>query len=214
MSGIKENRGALNKNRMAFGLPDERKLLEGCLAQDKKAWDIFVDRYNRLISHAIVQTLKRYSFATENRVVHDLFHTVFLCLLENNCKKLRQFRWKYKLSSWLHIIAVRVTIDYLRKQSEDLSLNGETHGEIPLKERMANGNPLADELIELKEEERIFEQIKKNLTTREQLFVELYYCRDLSVPETARILNTTANNVYQLKSIVRGKMKKMVEKFL
>lgn len=214
MGGIRENREALDKNRIAFGLPDERKLLEGCLAQDKQAWDTFVEKYNRLISHAIVITLKKYSFTTEDHLVGDLFHTVFLSLIENNCKKLRQFRWKCKLSSWLHIIAVRVTIDYLRKQSDHLSLNGETDEEIPLKERITNGNPLADELIELKEEERIFEQIKKTLTSRERLFVELYYCRELSAAETARILNTTANNVYQLKSRVREKMKEAAGKLL
>jgi len=193
---------------------DESKLLKGCLSQDKKSWDIFVKRYNRLISHAIVQTLNRYSFTPENHIVDDLFHTVFLSLIEDNCKKLRQFRWKCKLSNWLHIIAVRVTIDYLRKQSEHLSLNGETDEEIPLKERVANGNPLPGEIIELKEEKRIFEQIKRSLTSRERLFVELCYRRELSADEIARILNTTANNIYQLKSTVREKMKKMVEKLL
>jgi len=204
----------VDKNGMAFGLPDERKLLQGCLSQDKEAWDTFVETYKRLISHAIVQTLKRYSVSSETHVIDDLFHTVFLSLIEDNCKKLRQFQWKCKLSSWLHIIAVRVTIDYLRKQSDHLSLNGETENKIPLKERIANGNPLADELLDSKEEERIFEQIKTNLTSREQLFVELYYCRELSPAKIARILNTTPNNVYQLKSWVRKKMKKMVEELL
>ena len=199
---------------MAFGFPDERKLLEGCLAQDKQAWDTFVENYNRLISHAIVITLKKYSFTTEDHLAGDLFHTIFLSLIEDNCKKLRQFQWKCKLSSWLHIIAVRATVDHLRKEREHLSLNGETDEEIHLKERIANGNPLPHELIELKEEERIFEQIKKTLTSRERLFVELYYRRELSAAETARILNTTANNVYQLKSRVREKMKKMVEKLV
>ena len=189
---------------MALGLPDERKLLDRCLAQDKEAWDTFVETYNRLISHAIAQTLKKYSVSPETHVVDDLFHTVFLSLVENNCKKLRQFQWKCKLSSWLHIIAVRVTIDYLRKQSEHLSLNGETDEKIPLKERIANGNPLPDELLESKEKERIFEQIKSTLTSRERLFVELYYCRELSPNEIARILNTTTNNVYQLKNFSRS----------
>lgn len=193
---------------------DESKLLKGCLSQDKKSWDIFVKRYNRLISHAIVQTLNRYASTPENHIVDDLFHTVFLSLIEDSCKKLRQFRWKCKLSSWLHIIAVRVTIDYLRKQLEHPSLNGETTEEKSLKETMTNGNPLPGELIELKEEKRIFEQIKSALISRERLFVELYYSRELSPTEIAKILNTTENNIYQLKSTVREKMKKMVEKLL
>ena len=102
---------------MKFKFSDDNSLLERCLAQDKKAWDVFVDRYNRLIYNAIVQTLNKYSFAIENQIVDDLFQTVFLSLIEYNYKKLRQFQGKCKLSSWLHIIAVRITINFLRKQS-------------------------------------------------------------------------------------------------
>jgi len=212
--GIPGKKEIMDQNRGRFAFPDEKKLLKRCLAQDKKAWDTFVERYNRLICHAIVQTLKKYSFDLENQVVDDLFHVVFLSLIEDNYKKLRQFRWKCKLSSWLHIIAARVTIDYLRKQSEHLSLNGDTVEEKPLKEELTNGNPLPDELIELKEEKRIFEQIQRTLTSGERLFVELYYSRELSPTEISRILNTTENNVYQLKNRVREKMKKVVKAFL
>jgi RNA polymerase sigma factor (sigma-70 family) len=195
-------------------LPDEKTLIEGCLSQDKEAWDIFVERYSPHISHAIVQTLKRYSVAPANQVIDDLFQTVFLSLLSDRGKKLRQFRWKCKLSSWLHIIAVRVTIDYLRKQPGHLSLNGETEEGVSLKEKIPNGNPLPIELIERQEEKRLFEKINKQLTARERLFVELYYLHELTPAEIARVLNTTTNNIYQLKSVVRGKMKKLVKKYL
>lgn len=203
----------MDNNRMRFGSPDERKLLEGCLSQDKESWDIFVETYKGLISYAIVQTLNRYSFAPENQTVDDLLHTVFLSLIEDNHRKFRQFQWKCKLSSWLHIVAVRVTIDYLRKQSEHPSLNGETDEEKSIKESVANGNPLPDELIELKEEKETLEQIKRSLTSKEQFFGKLCYCYELSPREIARILNTTTNNIYQLKIRVRKKMEKMVEKF-
>ena len=199
---------------MQTGFHDDITLVERCIKQDKKAWDAFVKKYNRLISHSIAQTLKRYYFPFENQIVEDLFHSVFLSLIENDCKKLRQFRWRCSLSSWLHVIAARITIDYLRKQSPGLSLNGETDDEIPLKDKLTNGNPLPDEMLEHKEEKVIFEQIKKSLTKRELVFLELYYSRELSPIEISKILNTTENNVYQLKSLVRKKMKNVVGKFL
>lgn len=204
----------MDKRQVKVRFSKERKLLERCIAKDKGAWDTFVERYNRLISHAIVQTLKRYSFDSENKIVEDLFHTVFLSLIEDNCKKLRQFRWKCKLSSWLHIITVRITIDYLRKKSEHFSLNGGINEGAALEERIPDGNPLPDHVIEMEEEKRIFEHIKRSLTSRERFFVELYYSRELSPTEISRILNTTENNVYQLKNRVREKMRKMVAKFL
>jgi RNA polymerase sigma-70 factor, ECF subfamily len=198
---------------MKYIFSDENTLLEKCLAQDKKAWDTFVERYNRLIYKSIVQTLKKYSFTIENQIVDDLFQTVFLSLIEYNCKKLRQFQGRCKLSSWLHIIAVRITVDFLRKQSIHLSLNGETEQERSIKETIANGNPLPDEVIDQEEEKMIFDKVKSELNAREQLFVEFYYSRELSSAEVAKIMNITPNNVYQIKNRVRGKMRTTVEKY-
>ena len=79
---------------MRTGFHDDIKLVERCISQDKKAWDAFVEKYKRLTSHSIVQALKRYLFSLENQIVEDLFHTVFLLLIEDNCKKLKQFRWR------------------------------------------------------------------------------------------------------------------------
>jgi len=204
----------MNRKQTEPRFPDENDLLKRCLAKDKKAWDIFVERYHPLISHAILQTLEKYSVSPVNQIIPDLFHTVFLSIIEDNNKKLNQFRWKCSLSSWLHIIAVRVTVDYLRKQSEHPSLNGETAAETSLKEEIANGNPLPDRVIELKEEKRLFQQIKKGLSSKERLFVELCYSRELPSAKIAKILKTTENNVYQLKSRIREKMKKIAGELL
>ena len=193
---------------------DEIKLINGCIEQDNQAWDTFVERYSRLISNAIVKTLRKYSYSTENQIVEDLFHTVFLSLIENNCRKFRKFKWKCKLSSWLHLITVRVTIDFLRKQTVHLSLNGETKEEMTIRETVSNGNPLPDKLIDMNEEKIIFEQIKKKLTPRERLFIELYYCRELSADECADALNTNKNNVYQMKNKIRDKLKEIVKKLI
>ena len=62
---------------MGHGMFSEKTLIKRCLSQDKKAWDAFVDRYSRLISHAIVKTLAKYSCPPEQHVVEDLFQTVF-----------------------------------------------------------------------------------------------------------------------------------------
>ena len=195
-----------------FGFQDEKKLLKRCLAKDKKAWDAFVERYERLISNAILQTLNKYSVDQADRIVPDLFHTVFLSLIEDDCKKLRQFKQKSQLSTWLHVIAVRVTIDYLRKESKHLLLDGDKV--LPEDGEITNWDPLPDVLMELKQEREIFQKIKKLLTSREQLFIELYYTRELASSKIAAILKTTENNVYQLKNRIREKMKKIADELL
>jgi RNA polymerase sigma factor (sigma-70 family) len=194
--------------------PSEKKLLERCLNQDKKAWDNFVDQYGSLISHAIVQTLKSYSFPQPNQLIPDLFHTVFLAMIENDYKKLRQFQWKCSLSSWIHLIAVTVTVDYLRKHSKHLSTNGGTDPDESLDGEIPDGGPLPDRIMELKEEKRLFRQIKEELNAKERLFVDLCYNRELPPARISKVLKITENNVYQLKNRIREKMKRIAASLL
>ena len=204
----------MDHDQHRFGSHTEKSLLEKCLARDKGAWNIFVEEYSNLISQAIIRTLNRYSAPTDRQIVEDLFQTIFLSLIADNFKKLNQFRHKCKLSTWLYTVAVRVTIDHLRKRTEHLSLNGQRDGANPLKETLKNGNPGPSEVMERKEEKKIFEQIKETLTARERLFIELFYHSELSPKKIAGIMNTNINNVYQMKSLVRKKMQEIVGRFL
>jgi len=197
-----------------FGLSNEDVLIKKCIDREKKAWDVFVEKYNRLIYNAIIKTINKYSYSNENQIIDDIFQTVFLSLIDNNCKKLRQFQGKCKLSSWLHIISVRATIDFIKKKAIKLSINGETGEEQSLREKITNGNPLPDKILDQKEGMKIFEAIKSDLNTKEQLFVELYYCRELPPDEVSKIMSITKNNVYQIKNRVKGKMRELAKDFL
>jgi len=194
--------------------PGEKTLLERCLDKDKEAWDSFVKRYDHLISHAILQTLRSYSFPQPTQVVPDLFHCVFLALMENDCKKLRQFKWKCSLASWLHLISVTVTVDYLRKQSRELSFVARIDPDESVDEEIPDARPLPDHIMETKNETELLGLIQKELTSKERLFVELCYIRELSPSRISKILHTTENNVYQLKNRIREKMKKIAGRML
>ena len=190
---------------------NDKKLIHGCISQNKKAWDTFVKKYSKVISYGIVHTLKKYSVEIEDHVVEDLFHTTFLSLLENDYKKLRQFRWNCKLSGWLHLIAARTTIDYLRKQKQSLSLDQEDEDNNKLSDRIPDEKPLADEAFEIVEEKKYLETLIKSLKPREQFFIQLYVIQELSVPEISKLMKITPNNVYQIKNRVFGKMKMIAQ---
>jgi len=145
---------------------DERKLIKDCLAKNENAWDSFVERYSSLITSAIYKSLRRHSLPSKNHV-EDIFQNVFLSLFENNSRKIRRFKWGCRLGTWLYTIASHITFDYLRKQKktpELISLNGITHDGVSLGDKVPNGKPLPDDILERVEENRIVEKIRKNLT--------------------------------------------------
>ncbi len=184
---------------------DEKRLLAHCLKGDKAAWDTFLERYAGLIFHAITGTLEKYSFVSKDQVSEDLFQRVLLSLMESRCKKLRQFRWRCKFSTWLYTVAVRMTIDHVKKEDPGPPANNHVWASIP------DGGPLPDKMVEMKEENIVFEKIKEALNPREQLFLKLCYDQELPVAEIAKILHITENNVYQLKRRVTLKMKRIMD---
>ncbi len=186
---------------------DDKKLLAGCMKGHQNAWDAFLERYSGLIFHAIRKTLEKYSLIDKEQVVDDLFQRVFLSFMESDCKKFRQFRWKCKLSTWLYTVAVRMTMDFARKEGSSVSLKNDVSASIP------DDLPLPDRMVEMKQENIVYEKIKQKLSPREQLFLRLLYDQELPVAQIAGIMSITENNVYQLKNRVTRKMKKILDGF-
>lgn len=187
----------------------DRILIKSCLNADKKAWDAFVEKYSQIIKIAIERTLIKYSPGLNKEIVEEVFQSVFLSLIENNFKKLRQFSGKSKLSTWLFTISINKTIDYLRINTKHSACGDEA-----VIERTPSRNPSQQEVVEKTEEKKLFEKLKTDLTGREQFFVELFYMRELSVKEIAKIMYITPNNVYQLKNLVTEKLKELLKKYL
>jgi len=92
----------------------EKDLLAGCLNGQKSAWDDLVQQFSRLIYHTIKKTLSLFHVEPRSDIVEDLFQDLFLSLMRDDFRKLRQFRGERGtgLATWLRVIASRQTIDF------------------------------------------------------------------------------------------------------
>jgi len=94
-------------------------LLERCISgNDEPAWDQFVRRYSRLIWSSIHKTFRASAFSYQPEDVEDIYSTLFLSLVEDDFRKLRLFRSRNacSLSTWLAVVTVHATIDFMRRQ--------------------------------------------------------------------------------------------------
>jgi RNA polymerase sigma factor (sigma-70 family) len=96
----------------------EKTLIAGCLRGEKASWDSFVQQYSSLVYHTVRKTLTLHHTDQREDVVDDLYQELFVSLLRDDCKKLRQFRGDRgcTMASWLRVVASRLTIDHLRQQ--------------------------------------------------------------------------------------------------
>ncbi|TNF52767.1 sigma-70 family RNA polymerase sigma factor [bacterium] len=182
----------------------ESELLKGCVSGEKESWSLFVKQYNKLIYHTIYKTLRVNGQPTDPDDINDLFQEVFTSFCENNCKKLRAFdpQKGVKLSSWLRMITVRMTIDHLRKSKPVASLDA-----LPVEPSQAGGQEgLLDE-----ESLGLLREVVEQLSTKDKLLIELFYMKELPPEEIAQILKISVGALYTRKNRVLEKMRKIAE---
>jgi DNA-directed RNA polymerase specialized sigma24 family protein len=109
---------------MAVDAPQEKALIARCIQGNKDAWRDFICRYSSLVYYIIQKVLYGSHCDAAREEIDDLHNDIFLSIIDNNGKKLSQYEGKNgcTVSSWVRMIAVRSTIDYLRKKRDTLSL--------------------------------------------------------------------------------------------
>lgn len=192
--------------------PDDFRLLEECIRGKKEAWDTFVTRFSRLVYYSINKTLKLHTHNPPQEDVDDVFNGIFLSFIENDYKKLRQFEGKQgcTLSSWIRLISIRHTIDFLRGQKRQISLDDDSNDTRPMVDTLQDNRASVDEIIELSETEKMMKEAIDELPSSDRLFIRLQYEKDLPPEEIAIIINASVNTVYSKKNRIRQKIKKII----
>lgn len=89
------------------------ELIKDCIKKDKRAWDIFVERYSKVVFWAIRDRLKRFGYNFDEGDIEDIHQDVFISLWSDN--KLAQIKDKDRVAGWLAMVAGNAAIDYFKK---------------------------------------------------------------------------------------------------
>ena len=194
---------------MDFDSLSEKELLIECIQGRKQAWDAFVEKYKNLIYHTIYKALKGFHTDTD-----DICNSVFLSLMENDYKKLKQYKGRNNctVASWLVVVTSNFTKDFLKKQKHTIPIKDITTDNVDVIEKVSNPQPQPDEELSKKEYGEIIEELTSDLNTNDKLFLKLYYKEDISPEEIAEILKITVNTVYSKKNRIIEKLKKIAKK--
>ncbi|MCK5506366.1 MAG: RNA polymerase sigma factor, partial [Thermodesulfovibrionia bacterium] len=129
-----------------------------------------------------------------------------------NYKKLRQFEGKHgcTLSSWVRLISIRQTIDFLRSRKHHVSMNEDRDDSRPLIETLADNSVSFEEQLEQSQTARALKDAIDSLHSSDRLFMKLYYEKELPPEEIAGIMNVSVNTIYSKKNRVQEKIKKIL----
>lgn len=186
--------------------PDDRQLIEGCLAGDNSAWEALISRYSRLI----------YSIPLKSRLssddAADIFQSVCLKLYE----KLDTLRDQDRISSWLITTTTRESWRIAARNRRDPQNNSAAGDEDD-----SIANIPADTLIPGEERDRLEVQqaVRQSVESlpercRELLTLLFYQSDQASYVEIARRMEmpvpsvgpTRARCLQKLKKLLHGKI--------
>jgi RNA polymerase sigma factor (sigma-70 family) len=191
---------------------EEAALLQALLSastkvQHDRLWTDFVRRYERLIASCVVKALRRYGATFSRDDLDDLVGDVWLTLLRDDMRKLRQYDAArgFRIASFLGLVATNATIDHLRARQAEAS---------PLDEVLEDYASLRAEaprdVVEAREEAELARAALERLSCDEREFVVDCFREERSPEELARALGVTTNTVYSRKFKIREKLQKIV----
>lgn len=180
---------------------DEAKLIKECLAGSRSAWNLFVDQFTRLIYDAIIRTLRRYGQDTDPHVLEELHNDVFVVLLEDECKALRNFRGNIPVACYLRTITVNKTIDHLRNRKSFFSLDDGSEWTT----LCAKG----EEFFSHEDYNSILSILVQHFTEKEEKLFFMIFRDEISIVEISQRLNVSVDYYYVLKQRLLKKIKKI-----
>ncbi len=181
----------------------DRTLLQRCLARKPRAWEDFVDRFMGLVVHVVNHSAQCRSLRLTHEDREDLAAQVFLSIVRDDLAILRHFRGESSLATYLTVIARRVVVAELLKQTSP--------------PRMANASPQhALAMAGAESEQRVsdrdeVERLLAELDGAEAKIVRMYHLEGKSYQEISSAVGLPENSVGPTLSRARSKMRRNAE---
>lgn len=192
-------------------LPD-KELFRLCAEGNKEAWDFFVEKYSKLIYNAIQITMRMYSSDFLRQDVDDIYNQFFVTLLDDNCRRLRQFRGGRTSSAaaWLSVIGMNITRNYIARTKQHPSLDDESGSGKTISNQLRSPQPAVDEQLSDAQERHVLKTLIEQLRSQEKLILK-YHVEGLPSQEIGRIVGKTQNAVDSLLSRIRKKLREILD---
>ena len=185
--------------------PEDSELLGACLRGDKSAWDLFIERYSKLVYWSIWKALEKSPAPDRHEACREAFQDFFKRILEPT--RMRQLAAATSPRKYLQVMAGRLVFERFRRADVIARL------EVP-SALVEEPELLADPKEEMVRSERaaILEGVLGSLKPNERTCLELFYLEGFSYLEIAGRLGLTDEAVSSILRRTKEKAKEKLKK--
>ncbi len=164
---------------------DDVELISKILSGDDTAFGILVDKYQKSVHAHACRKIQDFHYAEE--IVQDTFLKAY--------KKLSTLKDPNQFAGWLHVIADRLCIDWIRKQKPAIQSLENTHLE-EIEESFYTQYISEQRVIERTESSHeLVNKLLKTLPNNEREVVTSYYLDEMSTKEISEFTGVSVNTI-------------------
>ncbi len=181
---------------------DESEIIKRCIKKDRKAWDVFIQKYSRLVYWAIRKRLTASGFNSNEIDIEDIFQEVFLAILKGD--KLLQLKNAKFIPGWLAMVASNKTVDFMRQKvrlSQDLVFDTPVFRDDTFEQELLSRDTVS-----------VAKEVINTLSNKEKVIISLNLIEERTHKEVARIAGIPVNTVSTIIARTKEKLKKELKK--
>lgn len=175
---------------------DDRELIRRLIAGEADAWRMLVEGSAGLMRAMVLRVLP--ADGAGEAEVEDVLQSVFLKLWAGDRRRLREFRGRCRLSTWLAAVARREALDRRRKGERHARLTRAAHGDAVrslLDDVQRASDPADDGRVLDAHRRRQVAHAVADLPARDRLLIRLVYEDGCAYREAARVLGARENSI-------------------
>ncbi len=177
---------------------DDRLLVRKVLDGEVRAFEIFVEKYKKLVSHIVFRMVRN----VEER--EDICQEVFMKIYKN----LNNFHFSSKLSTWVAAIAYNNCVNYLQKRKEPLF--EDIISEQKQLEIQDDNNISPDQRAEATDISSLLQMEIGKLPGSYRAIITLYHLDDMSYNEIVEItglpIGTVKNYLFRARKMLKDRL--------
>ena len=186
--------------------------MDACIAHERGAWPEFVERFSRYVYYLIRRTAVRYRAGIDDERIADLHNDVFVALLDDDCRRLRQFEGRNGCSvrSWVRVIAIRMTLNDIERRRIHISLDDRIADSSGF-EVVEDGPDPLDHVMARDEATRRarLAELAASLSPRDRLLLEMLLVQKLPAEAAAAALRISRGALYTRKTRLVQRLRRL-----
>ncbi len=199
-----------NNARRAL-LLSEQALIARLIKRDPAAWREFLERYERLIYSRVLAVHNEIGQTVQQDVIDDCCAEVLTALFQNDLAALKRFEGRSRFSTWLAVVARRVTLNYLLKRSRDADRTRREDSRFDLSCIAAPRVPTGLS-GEIDQEEILLQACLAQLKETDQTVLKLHFEQRMSYEQIGRIMGISPNTVGPKLSRAAKRLRTLIER--